>query len=179
MSSLSPSPQPSPSGRGRTGCRCWSQTHRWIVECTGSGDRHREGVFLLPEGEGQDEGESVALSSTGCLDGSTRTTPLPTLNVEEPEFLRYLVPGISSLKIGFGRAVSRILSAPCGGENHLSQRPIPETCFAFTKRGAGRSWVSYLALHPMGFSVPRRLRFARWSLTPPFHPYHRLAPMAV
>ena len=29
---------------------------------------------------------------------------------------------------GFGRAVSRILSAPCGGENHLSERPIPETC---------------------------------------------------
>ena len=26
---------------------------------------------------------------------------------------------------GFGRAVSRFLSAPCGGENHLSQRPIP------------------------------------------------------
>ena len=26
----------------------------------------------------------------------------------------------------------------------------------------------------MGFSVPRRLRFARWSLTPPFHPYRRL-----
>ena len=25
----------------------------------------------------------------------------------------------------------------------------------------------------MGFSVPRRLRFARWSLTPPFHPYLR------
>jgi len=25
----------------------------------------------------------------------------------------------------------------------------------------------------MGFSVPRRLRFARWSLTPPFHPYQR------
>jgi len=24
----------------------------------------------------------------------------------------------------------------------------------------------------MGFSVPRRLRFERWSLTPPFHPYH-------
>jgi hypothetical protein len=30
-----------------------------------------------------------------------------------------------------------------------------------------------LALHPMGFSVPRRLRFARWSLTPPFHPYRQ------
>jgi len=30
-----------------------------------------------------------------------------------------------------------------------------------------------LALHPMGFAVPRRLRFERWSLTPPFHPYLR------
>jgi len=45
---------------------------------------------------------------------------------------------------------------------------------AFTELGAGRSGVSYLALHPMGFSVPRRLRFARWSLTPPFHPCRRL-----
>jgi len=27
---------------------------------------------------------------------------------------------------GFGRAVSRILSAPCGGENHLSERPYPK-----------------------------------------------------
>ena len=32
---------------------------------------------------------------------------------------------ISGLKNGFGRAVSRILSAPCGGENHLSGQPIP------------------------------------------------------
>ena len=56
------------------------------------------------------------------------------------------------------------------GENHLSERPIPETCGAFTPRGAGRSSVSYLALHPMGFSVPRRLRFARCALTAPFHP---------
>ena len=32
------------------------------------------------------------------------------------------------LRNGFGRAVSRILSAPCGGENHLSKQPIPETC---------------------------------------------------
>ena len=80
-------------------------------------------------------------------------------------------------KIGFGRAVSRILSSPGlrrNGENHLSQQPVPETCFAFAKRGAGRSSVSYLALHPMGFSVPRRLPGERWSLTPPFHPYPRL-----
>ena len=39
-------------------------------------------VFAQPEG--QDEGEPVALSSPGCLDGSTRKTLLPTLNVEEP-----------------------------------------------------------------------------------------------
>ena len=31
--------------------------------------------------------------------------------------------------------------------------------------------VPYLALLPMGFSVPPRLRLARWALTPPFHPY--------
>jgi hypothetical protein len=44
----------------------------------------------------------------------------------------------------------------------------------FRGTGAGRSRIPYLALHPMGFSVPRRLRFARWSLTPPFHPCRRL-----
>ncbi len=37
--------------------------------------------------------------------------------------------------------------------------------------GAGSSEVPYLALHPMGFSVPPGLRRERWSLTPPFHPY--------
>jgi hypothetical protein len=82
------------------------------------------------------------------------------------------------LGVGFGRAVSRILSAPCGGENHLSERPIPETC-RFRGRGAGRSSVSYLALHPTGFSVPRCLRFARCALTAPFHHHRRLAPEAV
>src|SRR5258708_6629998 len=69
--------------------------------------------------------------------------------------------------------------ALASGENHLSQQPIPETCLAFARRGTSRSSVSYLALHPMGFSVPRRLRFERWSLTPPFHPYPELAPGAV
>jgi len=61
----------------------------------------------------------------------------------------------------------------------LSVQPIPETRFTFAKRGASRSWVSYLALHPMGFSVPRRLRFARCALTAPFHHHRRLSPMAV
>ena len=33
--------------------------------------------------------------------------------------------------------------------------------------------VSYLALLPMGFSVPPRLLSERWALTPPFHPCRR------
>ena len=53
-------------------------------------------------------------------------------------------------------------------------QPIPGIRFAFAKAGAGRSGIPYLALHPMGFSVPRRLRFARCALTAPFHPYRRL-----
>jgi len=58
-------------------------------------------------------------------------------------------------------------------------QPIPETRPAFAELGAGRSGVSYLALHPMGFSVPRRLRFARCALTAPFHHHRRFAPAAV
>ena len=64
--------------------------------------------------------------------------------------------------------------ALAGGENHLSQQPVPETRFAFAEPGAGRSGVSYLALHPMGFSVPPRLRLERCALTAPFHPYPHL-----
>jgi len=47
--------------------------------------------------------------------------------------------------------------------------------FRRTKHGAGRSKVPYLALHPMGFSVPASLRSQRWALTPPFHPYPALS----
>ena len=74
-------------------------------------------------------------------------------------------------RIGSGRAVSRFLSAFLRTERIIclsSQYPKP---VHFRGRGTSRSSVSYLALHPMGFSVPRRLRFARWALTPPFHPY--------
>jgi hypothetical protein len=53
----------------------------------------------------------------------------------------------------------------------LSKRPIPGTRHARAQHGAGRSMVPYLALHPMGFSVPPRLLLERWALTPPFHPY--------
>ena len=50
-------------------------------------------------------------------------------------------------------------------------QPVPGTRPACAGTEAGRFKVPYLALHPMGFSVPRRLRVARWALTPPFHPY--------
>jgi hypothetical protein len=74
-------------------------------------------------------------------------------------------------KIGFGKAVSRILFRPCGRRESFVSAASTRNPFAFAKHGAGSSKVPYLALHPMGFAVPRRLRFERWSLTPPFHPY--------
>src|SRR5687767_7312351 len=84
-------------------------------------------------------------------------------------------PGLGR-KNDFGKAVSRFLSSSdtptCAeGEDHLSERSIPGTCSACAEHGAGRSEVPYLALHPMGFSVPPRLLSERWALTPPFHPY--------
>ena len=76
----------------------------------------------------------------------------------------------------FGRAVSRILSAPnsCGRRESFVSAASTRNPFRCAERGAGRSGVPYLALHPMGFSVPPRLRLERWALTPPFHPYPRL-----
>ena len=70
-----------------------------------------------------------------------------------------------------GRAVSRILSA------RVSPRRGSFICCGLT-RGLNRFRFGgeppralYLALHPMGFAVPPRLRSARWAFTPPFHPY--------
>ena len=54
----------------------------------------------------------------------------------------------------------------------MSQQPYPKPV-RFHGRGAGRSSVSYLALHRMGFSVPRRLLVERCALTAPFHPCRR------
>src|SRR3989442_6661856 len=83
-----------------------------------------------------------------------------------------IIPTAIPRFVDFRKAVSRILSAPkiFGGENHLSQQPVPGTG-TNSGHGAGSSVVPYLALHPMGFSVPPRLRLERWALTPPFHPY--------
>ena len=70
-----------------------------------------------------------------------------------------------------GRAVSRILSAqvtPRRGSFIYCDLTRGLNRFRF---GGGPPRALYLALHPMGFAVPPRLRSARWAFTPPFHPY--------
>jgi len=71
-----------------------------------------------------------------------------------------------------GRAVSRILSDPQkrARESFVSAADTRDLLRS-AEREAGRLSVPYLALHPMGFSVPPRLLLGRWALTPPFHPY--------
>jgi hypothetical protein len=98
---------------------------------------------------------------------------------------RLLRTGMSARrkKNDFGKAVSRILSAQplvkpaanrrlykrLGRESFVSAASTRNP-FRWAKHGAGSSRVPYLALHPMGFSVPPGLRPERWALTPPFHP---------
>ncbi len=96
----------------------------------------------------------------------SRSPPLSPLAVENR--------GGAEGRSDFGRAVSRILSAPLAGrrESFVSAASTRNPSRR-AEHGAGRSGVSYLALHPMGFSVPRRLLFERWALTPPFHPCRR------
>ena len=77
---------------------------------------------------------------------------------------------------GSGKAISRILSSwQNAGERIIclsSQYPGPVP--RWRPREAGSFEVPYLALHPMGFSMPCRSRGRRWALTPPFHPYYRV-----
>ena len=81
---------------------------------------------------------------------------------------------------GFGRAVSRILSAPCGGENHLSVQPIPgihplsrkwsgqlrDSLFGLAPDGvfraaslALRAVVSYTTFSPLPAALAKHRRF--------------------
>ena len=83
VTAFPPHPSPLPRGEGEPVTVFGRKPAAGLMNVPGGGSRHREGVFLLPEGEGQDEGESVALSSTGCLDGSTRTKLPPAHNIEE------------------------------------------------------------------------------------------------
>ena len=58
-------------------------------------------------------------------------------------------------------------------------RPIPETGPEVSLATGQATRRLCLALHRMGFIVPRRLPRGRWALTPPFHPYrnaHSSAP---
>ena len=99
--------------------------------------------------------------------------------ISQPASLFGRCSGVNAALRGsdFGRAVSRFLSASLRTERIIclsSPYPEPVRPACASRPAAGRRAVPYLALHPMGFSVPRRLRFARWSLTPPFHPYPQL-----
>ena len=49
-------------------------------------------------------------------------------------------------------------------------RPIPETGPGFSSATGQAARRLCLALHRMGFIVPRRLPAGRWAFTPPFHP---------
>jgi hypothetical protein len=64
---------------------------------------------------------------------------------------------VENLKWFWKGCKPNFVCALASGENHLSQQPVPGTCPAFAELGAGRPGVPYLALHPMGFSVPRQL----------------------
>jgi hypothetical protein len=49
-------------------------------------------------------------------------------------------------------------------------RPIPETGPGLSSGTGQAARRLCLALHRMGFIVPRRLPSGRWAFTPPFHP---------
>jgi len=76
-------------------------------------------------------------------------------------------------------AISRILSSPDkpGKDSHLSipsENGIPLAGMRLTRDHQTGRPIPYSVLHQIGFTVPRRLPFGRWALTPPFHPYPAL-----
>ena len=75
---------------------------------------------------------------------------------------------------GFGRAVSRILSAALRPERIIYLSGLPGTQPACADTGASRALVPNWTLLPMGFAVPPRLRLGRCALTAPFHPGRQL-----
>jgi hypothetical protein len=80
---------------------------------------------------------------------------------------------------GFGRVISRILSRFSTVRIICLRSRYPKPVPLSRKLERAAPGVSYLALHPMGFSVPRRLRSARCALTAPFHHHRQFAPAAV
>lgn len=60
------------------------------------------------------------------------------------------------------------------GDDHSSRSRVPSRRKQATREGTDGEQppFSYLPLHHVGFAVPSLLPGKRWSLTPPFHPYH-------
>ena len=65
----------------------------------------------------------------------------------------------------------RDFSPPRGPAEAERMRPIPETDPGVSPATGQATRRLCLALHRMGFIVPRRLPPGRWAFTPPFHPY--------
>jgi len=66
--------------------------------------------------------------------------------------------------------ISRRIS-PAARRLATRMRPIPETGPGVSSATGQATRRLCLALHRMGFIVPRRLPPGRWAFTPPFHPY--------
>jgi hypothetical protein len=60
--------------------------------------------------------------------------------------------------------------APAGGRLATRLRPIPGTGPGLASGAGQAAQRPCLALHRMGFIVPRRSPAGRWAFTPPFHP---------
>ncbi|GEM_PF-2339735 len=75
------------------------------------------------------------------------------------------------MESGFRRSCKPISVCPLPGRESFILATEPGTRRTCVRSGAGRSWVPYLVLHRMGFTMPSCLRATRWALTPPFHPY--------
>src|SRR5574338_288923 len=85
-----------------------------------------------------------------------------------------------------GQAVSRVLFPlremviSLGRPSPDASSNLPAAALACARAGrCGPHLAAYLVLLRLGVTVPPCLRSGRWALTPPFHPYHVLAHMAV
>jgi hypothetical protein len=84
-------------------------------------------------------------------------------------------PSLRRLKFWKGCKPNFVFPAETLGRESFVSAASTRNPFRCAELETGSFRVPYLALHPMGFSMPPRLRLERWALTPPFHPY-RLIP---
>ena len=113
------------------------------------------------------------------MNGSGQESDPPGQKRGAPRFPEapLFVPGVSrilfrcacSRRTGDGHSsLARI--APRQRRLATRVRPIPETGPGVSPATGQAARRLCLALHRMGFIVPRRLPPGRWALTPPFHP---------